>query len=390
MANWKIAILFVICCCIIYWSDAKLQSYLGKHPLESELNIIDKEVKLIKAAERKKKKNQKPAKASTPKKKEVIAPAVPTLSIGVDYDESGYSLLYQIDNGLPKMLKGTLEMKVLRGYEVIHTTKKLSVKVKSKGNMKGGIILKKSLPTDFSIKAVLSSNHKTIQKERKMRVTQIVKIQKPLVIDAKFRDWGKAQPSWLDMSNEINTDISPSKWSGVKDLSPAMQLGYDDKYLYFAAKVRDSFRGLNAGDDQNFWQNDCVELLFDLNIRKDLERVAYDKDDYQILFSPKNKSGYSEGRIYCLGRGRSKIELKHVKARAFSDENMYVIEAAILWDELQKGFKPRVKNAIGATFSINDNDTEGKTYKFQWTWVPVTDKRPSATPQAFGLGVFMP
>ena len=52
------------------------------------------------------------------------------------------------------------------------------------------------------------------------------------------------------------------QWNGVKDLSGALRLLWDDRGLYFCLQVTDDVHAAPHAE-KDFWENDCCQFAFD-------------------------------------------------------------------------------------------------------------------------------
>ena len=146
-----------------------------------------------------------------------------------------------------------------------------------------------------------------------------------------------------------------TNWTGPDDLSSSFRLGWDNKYLYVVAKVRDDKYVQNAtGSD--IYKGDSIEILLDTNFYGDFYTQQLNSDDYQLGISPGNPdtNGKKEAFLWFprnIAGSRSQV-------RIGSDmwQYGYRVEAAIPWSVF--GVTPYANEHFGFVFSTSDNDNE--------------------------------
>lgn len=204
-----------------------------------------------------------------------------------------------------------------------------------------------SAPTEVPVQADTSSGGET---RRGSRVLAYYFQAEP-EIDGDFDEavWD------LDRYNVDHVVYGENRWGGEDDLSGTVMLGWDDYYLYIAARVVDDKYVQNASGEDIF-KGDSIEFLFDKNLSGDFNRRSLDSDDYQIGISPGQDEPGKDIEAY-LWYPRSKertLDEDEVKAAAVPTDDGYRIEARISWDIF--GIEPDVGDRYGFAFSISDND----------------------------------
>jgi len=176
--------------------------------------------------------------------------------------------------------------------------------------------------------------------------------QEEPTIDGEFDEdvWDQDR---YDVDNVVYGD---DHLGGSADLSGTVMVGWDDNYLYIAARVRDDHYVQNASG-KNLFKGDSIEIMLDANLSRDFYRRSLDGDDYQLGISP-GKSEPSEDTEAYLWYPKSKDgTYDNVKAAAVPTDDGYRLEAKIPWSIF--GINPDVGKHYGFAFSISDNDKSG-------------------------------
>jgi hypothetical protein len=167
--------------------------------------------------------------------------------------------------------------------------------------------------------------------------------------------------------------------SGSNDLSGTVMVGWDDYFLYIAARVKDD-RYVQNASGKNLFKGDSIEIMLDTNLSRDLYRRSLDGDDYQLGISP-GKSEPSEDTEAYLWYPRSKDgTYDDVKAAAVPTDDGYRIEAKIPWSLYS--VNPDIGKHYGFAFSISDNDRSGENV--QQSMVSTAPDRHLTDPTTWG------
>jgi len=182
---------------------------------------------------------------------------------------------------------------------------------------------------------------------------------------------GTADALWLNPdSKEIWAEnvILPTV-SGPADLSGSLKLLWDNDYVYFYAEVTDDVK---QNDSQNSYEDDAIEIYFDINNDK---ATSYGANDVQYSF------GWNDGTVVgALPSGRSVAGIVYT---AVSTAEGYNVEGRIPWTTLQSS--PLVGQLIGIEFMINDDDNGGgRDGKLAWN---ATTDDAWQNPSLFGTGI---
>lgn len=166
-------------------------------------------------------------------------------------------------------------------------------------------------------------------------------------------DWG-----------EWKTDAYPARfvvygaanWKNSDDLEGSFRVGWDNTYLYLAAKVLDdSYVQIASGAE--IYKGDSLEILFDKDLWGDFSTRSLSSDDFQIGISAgKDSIGGSTSAYLWYPAGKAGT-LSGVKIAAVSSAGVYRVEIAIPWSAL--GVTPAAGAQYGFGFSVSDNDKSG-------------------------------
>jgi hypothetical protein len=165
--------------------------------------------------------------------------------------------------------------------------------------------------------------------------------------------------SWNDFSSQTfsaNTIVYGStNWTGADDLSSSFRLGWDNRYLYVVAKVRDD-KYVQNSTGSDIYKGDSVEILLDTNFYGDFYTQQLNSDDYQLGISPGNPD--TKGKKEAFLWFPRNVAGSRSEVRIGSDmwQSGYRVEAAIPWSVF--GVTPYAGEHFGFVFSTSDNDNE--------------------------------
>ena len=169
----------------------------------------------------------------------------------------------------------------------------------------------------------------------------------PPKLDGNWDEWtSKAYPDTFVIFGANN-------WTGPEDLEGSFRIGWDEKYLYLAIKVRDDKYVQNATGSL-LYRGDAIEVLLDSDLQGDFASNQLNFDDYQLCVSPGNPdtNGVKEVQLY-LPRNVAG-ERTDVKVGSMSSTGLYRIEIAIPWSLY--GQTPQSGKQYGFALRISDND----------------------------------
>jgi len=203
----------------------------------------------------------------------------------------------------------------------------------------------------FSLLFISSALAQTLE-EMKLPDTfsGIPKASKPSAIDGDLGEWR--------LSSAIFA--SDKSTQPLDDCSGVFYMMWDEKNLYFAAKVYDN-ELVQGKTGASTWEEDDVQVDLDLDRGGDKNVFAYNDDDFQIGFSP-GDFGQEKPEIWGWnpGGGRSMDSPENAEIASAKFDGGWVIEARIGIDEFNSDltglgeFEEGMK--IGFGRCINDYD----------------------------------
>ncbi|MCX6182142.1 MAG: cellulase family glycosylhydrolase [Bacteroidetes bacterium] len=158
--------------------------------------------------------------------------------------------------------------------------------------------------------------------------------------------WNNASVLPQTIGNVLQTGITNSA-----DLSGTFKALWDNNYLYVLGDIKDNV--LNQ-DSPNSWDDDCVELYFDINNDK---AGAYGANDAEYNFE------YNNAGVVTANPGvRSVANINYVMVPKTGG---YTFEVRIPWSTLQG--TPVVGQLLGFDLHVNDDDDGGvRDSKLAW------------------------
>ena len=143
------------------------------------------------------------------------------------------------------------------------------------------------------------------------------------------------------------------EWTDSDDLSASFRVGWDENYLYVAAKIGDDIYVQNAHGD-NIYKGDSLEILFDGNLCGDYYYAELSADDYQLGISPGNPDVSGEKEAFMWFPRSETGGVGSVIIGSERSGSVTRVEAAIPWSVL--GVYPWAGETFGFVFSVSDND----------------------------------
>ena len=199
-------------------------------------------------------------------------------------------------------------------------------------------------------------------------------LQREPTIDGVFDEWNQ------DRYPATSVVYGRGSWKGETDLSATLMVGWDDYFLYIAARVKDDTYVQNASGE-NLFRGDSVEVLLDTNVSKDYYLDELDKDDFQLGISPGKSSVGNKPEAYLWYPKAKAGSYGEVKMAALATDNGYRIEAKIPWS-LVGISGPDIGQHFGFVFSVSDNDTSSENT--QQSMVATSAGRVLADPTTWG------
>lgn len=204
------------------------------------------------------------------------------------------------------------------------------------------------------------------------------RLAKSPVIDGDLSDWPSLPVLFLGQQQHV----AGGTWSGPDDCNAMIRIGWDDKAMYFAARITDNQTEHNAPDADagNIWNYDSIQWAMDIGANGG---SSYDGDDYEYGFG-RTVSGPCVYRwqvsASALVPGRTTQVPLAIKP--LPNGKGVVYEAAVPWGQLLP-LDPQEDKEIGFSVVVQDSDG-GERKNLQWTQGIITGK----TPEKFGRLVF--
>jgi hypothetical protein len=176
-------------------------------------------------------------------------------------------------------------------------------------------------------------------------------LQREPTIDGVFEEWN------LDRYEVDAVVYGDNRHSGEDDLSGTVMVGWDDYFIYIAARVRDD-TFVQAASGEDLFLGDSLEILLDIKVSQDFYLQDLNSDDYQIGLSPGNFTSAKPPESYVWYPKTKEGVYNEIKLAAVQTDNGYRLEAKIPWTLF--GVKPDIGQNYGIAISISDNDRAGE------------------------------
>jgi hypothetical protein len=208
----------------------------------------------------------------------------------------------------------------------------------------------------------------------------------PLKIDGKLDDWNKACPIPLLCENQLTVHDKSYKWT-PDNVSGVAYLQWDDKFLYFAAEVKDDVHAAKTTGDDTL-SGDSIALAIHPANR------APGKDDKAFVYylssaAPGGGSGATtlyRPAAHCGGLSSGQLardsSVYEIAIRTEGTTTIY--ELKMPWSELG-GINPAFGTKIGLSLLLNDNDGNSKAATMSWGDGLISGWAPSN----FGIATFV-
>ncbi|MCE5239224.1 hypothetical protein LLH23_12135 [bacterium] len=187
-------------------------------------------------------------------------------------------------------------------------------------------------------------------------------------VDGDLAEWAKLPPLALDSADALMPSrevMARGLWTGPDDLSVTAWLGWDERALYVAARVRDDAHVQRQSGDK-MWMDDCFQFALDM-VNDALSpavagRSGYDANDYNF---GAGLTGDSPS-LYCfVERGATEPQGPRsypVAVRRVRGETVY--ELALPWEALR--VQPRPGLVFALSFVVFDVDTPEERQASYW------------------------
>lgn len=171
----------------------------------------------------------------------------------------------------------------------------------------------------------------------------------PPAIDGDWSEWKEITQEYpansVVFGNENRTDDA--------DLAGSFHIGWDERNLYIAVKVRDD-RYVQNGAGEALYQGDSIEILLDTRLQEDYFYNRLSPDDFQLGISPgrPDPSGTKEVFLWLPAGVAGARTGAQIATQA--ETGGYRMEAAIPWHFFE--VTPEEGTHMGFALSVSDND----------------------------------
>jgi beta-mannanase len=199
-------------------------------------------------------------------------------------------------------------------------------------------------------------------KKPEKSVATAVKAPKPVVIDGKLSEWGRAMPIVMVDSSYFKEGLD---WKGVEDLSGKAYLMWDETNLYLAAEITDKIPLVNKQERGNIWNGDAIEIVLSVDPKADPDRGSFAAKDYQLGLG----TGDGKGKAPSIWswQKRRVPEGSEIAVERTSSPLGYVLEAKVPWEFFRGKFVPSSGSKIGFDIAFDDADYSGERER-QFIW----------------------
>lgn len=181
--------------------------------------------------------------------------------------------------------------------------------------------------------------------------------------DGALNNWRNAEPIVItakDVSDEQVKSIN-----GDKDKSAIAFLMWDEKYLYFGAKIIDDFvydKGGNYGGDAVELCLGEIKFTFDI----DGDGFNFSGGESAGVRIPQEKIKYAIKRVEKLGGSRRTELITAKSGESITGAPGYVIEMGLPFDYLPMIFPLKPGTRFGFGLALNDNDNGERQAQIAW------------------------
>lgn len=168
-------------------------------------------------------------------------------------------------------------------------------------------------------------------------------------------------------------------WTNQDDLSGSVMFGWDDYYLYIAARVKDNEYVQNS-TGAKLYLGDSLEVLLDSQVSKDYYLAELSGDDFQLGISPGYTALNNAPEAYLWFPRKIAGSQPKVKIAAVAADLGYRVEVKIPWELF--GIDPDIGQHYGFAFSISDNDNINR--EVQQSMVSIVSTRELGDPTTWG------
>lgn len=293
------------------------------------------------------------------------------------------TLLVRIFNLEGKTAKGCVRIKAPWSVGLMENEKKYLVPAGKNGTLefkRKDPLFSSIADAEINISAVTSGGS-TISTTANFHIFPCRYMKEKITVDGDLSEWQAVDSiSLADREYVYPPDAAwgSGSWQGADDASfSAAYTGWDDKYFYFAAKVRDDVNRENSKPEAGTipWGGDCIQIAFDASndASKYEDSGNYSDDDREFILS--GITGYSEGIYRSFPYPRMEADGAVLKVKR--DKEFTVYELALPWNLVGPQF-PHEGMVFGFNFIFADaDDTTGVHYSIGLTPGICHGKKPS-------------
>jgi len=227
-------------------------------------------------------------------------------------------------------------------------------------------------PSDAEV--IFVENRKEVTRfKKRVGLIRCNKIKNPVNINGDLSDWNLRDGITINREDQVRVG-NKEVWKGVDDLSARCYARWDDENLYLALEVKDD--KVQTPNKASIFNNDCVELFFDTELKKDVVLSKKTGDDFQICLSPKAEPLQED----LIEKAIDLFDKDMVQVASRINPTGYNIEVKIPFHAFRKLWvgvpavclRPRVGYVIGFDVAIDDCDS-GNRRKLQMVWTGTED-----------------
>ncbi len=273
-----------------------------------------------------------------------------------------------IANGRKEALSGQLEVLASGPLQIIDRKREIDALQPGQSEELFFDVRPAGEPTDrrINLRVRISTGEKVYESSASLNFHTAARVEAPPKIDANPEKWGPLVQV-ADRKDQISMTSDTKPWGGPKDLSAHADFRWDDKNLYVIFHVHDD-TDMPPLAERGMWQRDIIELLVDvdrgLSAGSPLTMFSLSRfpDGPRLL---RHDGTLPQGPV-----PGGLIAVKKV------DEGV-VYEAAIPWEEIQKGYAPKAGAAITLAWGVDDHDG-GNSGRQAISWFSnVNEKNPA-------------
>lgn len=218
------------------------------------------------------------------------------------------------------------------------------------------------------MQATLNAGAQTLPLTADLSIKAIPAAPAQVKIDGDLSEWEKLPALTLNSADSIYPSrqvVTKGQWTGPDDLSVRAWLGWDQRNLYVAARVRDDAHIQRQSGDK-LWMDDCLQFALDtLNDALKPEttgKLGYDSNDFNYGMALTQTGP----QLYCfVDRGATETQGPRafpLAIKRVGEETVY--ELALPWESLK--LQPKPGQALAFSFIVFDVDAPEEQQATYW------------------------